>query len=79
METEPGVPRVFAAILTALIERPDRLVYVSSGMHRSIPPRMNDSPLDEARLERLVGLRGEQAVRCSARICGRPALEERPI
>jgi NAD(P)-dependent dehydrogenase (short-subunit alcohol dehydrogenase family) len=48
VETEPGVPRVFAVnvlapyILTALIERPDRLVYVSSGMHRSIPPRMND-------------------------------------
>jgi NAD(P)-dependent dehydrogenase (short-subunit alcohol dehydrogenase family) len=48
VETEPGVRRVFAVnvlapyILTALIERPDRLVYVSSGMHRSIPPRMND-------------------------------------
>lgn len=35
METEPGV-------LTALIERPDRLVYVSSGMHRSVRPRMDD-------------------------------------
>ena len=48
VETEPGVPRVFAVnvlapyILTALIERPDRLVYVSSGMHRGIRPRMND-------------------------------------
>jgi NAD(P)-dependent dehydrogenase (short-subunit alcohol dehydrogenase family) len=48
VEMEPGVPSVFAAnvlapyILTALIERPDRLVYVSSGMHRGIQPRMND-------------------------------------
>ena len=48
VETEPGVPRVFAVnvlapyILTALIERPKRLVYVSSGMHRSVRPRMDD-------------------------------------
>jgi NAD(P)-dependent dehydrogenase (short-subunit alcohol dehydrogenase family) len=46
--TEPGVPRVFAVnvlapyILTALIERPKRLVYVSSGMHRSVRPCMDD-------------------------------------
>jgi NAD(P)-dependent dehydrogenase (short-subunit alcohol dehydrogenase family) len=38
VEMEPGVPSVFAVnvlapyILTALIERPKRLVYVSSGM-----------------------------------------------
>jgi len=29
-------------ILTALIERPNRLVYVSSGMHRGVRPRMDD-------------------------------------
>jgi len=57
VETEPGVPSIFAVnvlapyILTVLIERP----------------------------ERLVGLRGEQALRCSARICRRPAVGERPI
>ena|SRR5215467_5359743 len=45
---EPDMPSVFAVnvlapyILTALIERPDRLVYVSSGMHRGVRPRMND-------------------------------------
>jgi hypothetical protein len=39
---EPGVPSVFAVnvlapyILTALIERPKRLVYLSSGMHRGV-------------------------------------------
>jgi NAD(P)-dependent dehydrogenase (short-subunit alcohol dehydrogenase family) len=50
MEMEPGVPSVFAVnvlapyILTALIERPKRLVYLSSGMHRSVRPRMDDLP-----------------------------------
>ena len=48
VEVEPGVPGVFAVnvlapyILTALIERPKRLVYVSSGMHRGVRPRMDD-------------------------------------
>jgi NAD(P)-dependent dehydrogenase (short-subunit alcohol dehydrogenase family) len=48
VETEPGVPSIFTVnvlapfILTALIERPDRLVYVSSGMHHTVRPRMDD-------------------------------------
>ncbi len=48
VETEFGVPSVFAVnvlapyILTALIERPDRLVYLSSGMHRGVRPRFDD-------------------------------------
>jgi NAD(P)-dependent dehydrogenase (short-subunit alcohol dehydrogenase family) len=48
VETESGVPSVFAVnvlapyILTALIEKPKRLVYVSSGMHRSARPRIDD-------------------------------------
>jgi NAD(P)-dependent dehydrogenase (short-subunit alcohol dehydrogenase family) len=48
VETEPGVPSVFAInvlapyILTALMERPARLVYVSSGMHRGVQPLMDD-------------------------------------
>jgi NAD(P)-dependent dehydrogenase (short-subunit alcohol dehydrogenase family) len=29
-------------ILTALIERPDRLVYLSSGLHHGVSPRLND-------------------------------------
>jgi NAD(P)-dependent dehydrogenase (short-subunit alcohol dehydrogenase family) len=47
-ETEPGVPSVFAVnvlapyILTAMIEKPKRLVYLSSGMHRGVRPRMDD-------------------------------------
>ena len=48
VEMEPGIPSVFAVnvlapyILTALIERPKRLVYVSSGIHRGVHPRMDD-------------------------------------
>src|SRR6202008_839528 len=48
VETEPGVPSIFAVnvlapyILTALIERPDRLVYVSSGMHHGVRLRIDD-------------------------------------
>src|SRR5215471_5937440 len=47
-ETEPGVPDIFAVnvlapyILTALIERPRRLIYVSSGMHQGVRPAMDD-------------------------------------
>ena len=48
VETEPGVPSVFAVnvlapyILTAMVEKPKRLVYLSSGMHRGVRPRMDD-------------------------------------
>jgi NAD(P)-dependent dehydrogenase (short-subunit alcohol dehydrogenase family) len=48
VETEPGLPSVFAVnvlapyILTALIEKPPRLVYVSSGTHHGVRPRMDD-------------------------------------
>jgi NAD(P)-dependent dehydrogenase (short-subunit alcohol dehydrogenase family) len=48
LETEPGVPSVFAVnvlapyILTALIKRPDRLVYVSSGTHHGVRRHMDD-------------------------------------
>ena len=48
VETVPGLPSVFAVnvlapyILTEQIERPARLVYVSSGMHRGGQARMDD-------------------------------------
>ena len=48
VETEPGVPSVFAVnvlapyVLTALIRKPDRLIYLSSGMHHGVQPRMDD-------------------------------------
>ncbi|MEO6082915.1 MAG: SDR family NAD(P)-dependent oxidoreductase [Umezawaea sp.] len=46
--TEDGLSKVFAVnvlapyLLTALVERPDRLVYLSSGMHRSGSPDLSD-------------------------------------
>ena len=48
VETADGLPQVFATntlapyILTALIRRPKRLVYLSSGMHRSGDPSLKD-------------------------------------
>jgi NAD(P)-dependent dehydrogenase (short-subunit alcohol dehydrogenase family) len=46
--TEDGLPHVFAVntlapyILTALIERPKRLIYLSSGLHRGGDSSLND-------------------------------------
>jgi NAD(P)-dependent dehydrogenase (short-subunit alcohol dehydrogenase family) len=46
--TEDGLPHVFAVntlapyILTALITRPKRLIYLSSGLHQSGDPSLND-------------------------------------
>jgi NAD(P)-dependent dehydrogenase (short-subunit alcohol dehydrogenase family) len=48
VETERGVPSVFAVnvlapyVLTALIQKPDRLIYLSSGMHHGVQPQMDD-------------------------------------
>jgi NAD(P)-dependent dehydrogenase (short-subunit alcohol dehydrogenase family) len=48
VETEPGVTNIFAVnvlaayILTTPIDRPDRLVYVCSGMHYGVRPRVDD-------------------------------------
>lgn len=48
IETEDGVSEVFATnvlapfVLTALIERPGRLVYLSSGMHHSAVAHLDD-------------------------------------
>ena len=48
VETEDGLPQVFAVntlapyILTALIEKPKRLVYLSSGLHRRASAGLDD-------------------------------------
>jgi NAD(P)-dependent dehydrogenase (short-subunit alcohol dehydrogenase family) len=53
--TADGLPHVFAIntlapyILTALIRRPGRLVYLSSGMHRSGDPGLDDLAWDQRR------------------------------
>ena len=47
-DTEDGLPRVFAVntiapyVLTALIKRPKRLVYLSSGLHQQGDPSLRD-------------------------------------
>jgi NAD(P)-dependent dehydrogenase (short-subunit alcohol dehydrogenase family) len=49
IETADGLPRVFAVnvmapyVLTARIAKPERLVYLSSGMHRSASARLDDA------------------------------------
>jgi NAD(P)-dependent dehydrogenase (short-subunit alcohol dehydrogenase family) len=51
--TPDGLPPVFAVntlapyILTALVQRPARLIYVSSGMHQSGDPSLRDLSWDE--------------------------------
>jgi len=48
LETEDGLPQIFAVnvlapyVLTALIERPARLVYLSSGLHRGARLDLDD-------------------------------------
>lgn len=47
-DTADGLPHVFAVntlaayVLTALMDRPDRLVYLSSGMHRNADAHLDD-------------------------------------
>jgi NAD(P)-dependent dehydrogenase (short-subunit alcohol dehydrogenase family) len=48
VQTEDGLPRVFEVnvlsfyVLTALVERPKRLVYLTSGMHRGADSSLDD-------------------------------------
>ncbi|RYY10641.1 MAG: SDR family NAD(P)-dependent oxidoreductase [Alphaproteobacteria bacterium] len=48
IETTDGLPQLFAVnvlapyVLTALMERPDRLVYLGSGMHHGADPVLDD-------------------------------------
>src|SRR5262249_23215870 len=67
--TPDGVPHVFAVntlsayVLTALIEKPRRLVYLSSGLHHSASANLRRHPLPQAALERHGGLLREQVAR----------------
>ena len=84
VEAEHGVPAIFAVnvlapyILTALIERPGRLVYVSSGTHHGVRPRMDDLLWTKRAWSGFSACR-EQALRCFARLCRRSTLERRQI
>ena len=54
-ETEDGLEHVFVInvlapfLLTALVERPDRLIYLSSGMHQSGDPDFADLQWEQRR------------------------------
>ena len=48
-------------ILTALIGKPKRLVYLSSGMHRGADSSLDDLNWDQRRMERLGRLRRLEA------------------
>ena len=75
IRTDDGLEHIFAInvlapyLLTGLIERPGRLVYLSSGMHRG--GILADRPaVGTPSLERLAGILRQQAVR---RRAGRPS------
>ena len=61
IQTEDGLPHVFAVnvlsfyILTALVERPKRLVYLSSGMHRGADASLQDVDWTRRRWRGAVG------------------------
>jgi len=71
--TSDGLSHVFAVnvlapyLLTAGIEMPSRLIYLSSGMHRGGSPRLDDLQWEHRPLERLAGVFGQQALRRRAR------------
>jgi NAD(P)-dependent dehydrogenase (short-subunit alcohol dehydrogenase family) len=85
LETEPGVPRVFAVNVLApyISHRADRHTEAAGLSQLRHAPRRaaanGRSALDQARLGRFNGLCGKQAVRCVASLRHRTALEERSI
>ena len=68
IETADGLSHVFEInvlapyILTALIARPRRVVYLTSGLHRGGDPRARRPPVGASRLARVAGLQRQQAV-----------------
>ena len=85
IRTDDGLEHVFAInvlapyLLTGLIERPGRLVYLSSGMHRGGDPGLSRSAVGTPSLERLAGILRQQAVRRRARLRRRAAVDRGPI
>jgi NAD(P)-dependent dehydrogenase (short-subunit alcohol dehydrogenase family) len=77
VETEDGLPEVFATnvlapyVLTALIERPARLVYLSSGMHHSADANLDDLAWTRRHWSGATAYAEEQAARRAAGLrCG---------
>ena len=69
IETVDGLPHALAinvmapCLLTSLMERPKRLVYLSFGMHHHVNAELDDALLAPARLGRFPRLCRKQAVR----------------
>lgn len=76
--TRDGLSSTFAInvlapyLLTALIPRPRRLIYLSSGLHRGGDPGLGRPAMGTAPVERFPGLRGFQALRRGAGVRRRP-------
>ena len=82
--TPEGHPRTLAVnvlapyLLTALVERPDRLIYLTSGMHLAGDASLHDIDLDSAAMERSPGLLRQQAVRHNPRVRSCPSMASGP-
>jgi hypothetical protein len=61
-------------MLTALIERPRRLVYLSSSMHGGGTSSLRDIAWSERRWNASQGIFGQQAVSDGIRVCDRETL-----
>ena len=61
-------------VLTALIQRPQRLIYLSSGIARGRIRRPERSQLDEPSMDWNPGVQRQQTARHDARIRGRPTV-----
>ena len=85
VETEPGVPDIFAVnvlapyILTALIERPKRLIYVSSGMHQGVRPAMDDLLWTKRAWSGALAYAESKLCDVFALVCRGTALAEHPV
>ena len=85
VETVDGLSQLWAVnvlapyVLTALMHKPGRLVYLSSGMHTGGDPSLDDLQWYRAPLERQPGLFGHQAPRRAPRLRRRAALARRAV
>ncbi len=85
IETEDGLPHVFAIntlapyILTALIDKPKRLVYLSSGMHRRAEASLQDITWTQRRWQGAEAYAESKLVRRVTRVCRRQTLAGRAV
>jgi len=84
-DTVDGLDDVFAInalapyLLTALIGSPQRLIYLTSGLHQGGDPESARPAVAPTALERISGVRQLKTVRCRAGLRRRPPLAARPL